>query len=111
MDQFVKKCKHTLNNFKSPTYVSLSQQSNEYNHDMELILEKACTCILDELREEEKHDQYHRTFEYHPKDDIIKLVENTEPSRILEKNSIQLLTEIHLFKWCEVNDSDWVIIS
>ena len=107
MNQFVKS---TLN-FKSPTYLRFSQQNNENHHNVELILEKACNCILDELREEEKHDQYHRTFEYNPKEDVIKLIKNTEPSRILKKDSIQLLTEIHLFKWCEVNDSDWVIIS
>lgn len=88
-----------------------SREFHENDNNNDQIVKKACECIMDELREEEKNDQYNRTFEYDPKEDVIKLVENTEPSRILEKDSIQLLIEIHLFKWCEVNDSDWVIIS
>lgn len=75
------------------------------------IIHRACVRILQEFEIEEKNDKYKRKFVYDPLNDLKNLMENTVPTRIDSKTSIELLTDIHMLKWCEVNDSDWVIIS
>ena len=96
-------------NINDPNYVT-NINNIDGTHKNE-ILKNACKCIIEDLKIEEQNDKYNRKIVYDPEEDLIKIMENTYPLRLEEKDSIQLLTDIHLFKWCEVNDSDWVIIS
>lgn len=78
---------------------------------IDYVLNEACIRILQDFEIEEKNDKYRRQITYNPLSDLKQLIQNTVPSRIDKKTSIELLTDIHMLKWCEVNDSDWVIIS
>lgn len=77
---------------------------------MNTFIENISSLITDDLRNEEKHDPYQRKFTYNPIEDVKILFDHSITERILQKDVIQILTDIHLLKWSSINDTDWFII-
>lgn len=75
------------------------------------VINDACKKIIKDLQHTQKYDRYNRVFNYDPKQDIENLLEYSLLERIVMKDSIQLLKDIHEMRWFEASkDDDWIII-
>ena len=75
-----------------------------------IIIRNACNLIIDDLKMVQQQDLYKRSFNYDPYNDLCKILNRSLLERMVKKNSLQLLEDIHTMRWYEADDLDWEIL-